>query len=416
VSRSLLLLCCLCFLPLTLAACAASEDLPTVLAERGDLPLVTVESGEVQAVRSQQVRPPQEWDGDLIIVRMVPEGTLVAAGDTVIWLDPSNLERRLLAAQDRLTTLQTQRTGVVANQRAQRQALVSRVETAQLSRQQAELQQEKLRFESESRRQESRWTLLSAEVSLEEARTKLTAQAVLDSLELAKTDLEIATAEAVRDDLRERIAAMAIRAPLDGMVVYLERRDREGRRSKPRVGDAIDTWQPIVAIPDLSRMQVEFFVHEVDRHRYADGQPVTVRLEAYPETVFGGEITSIALLATAHEQGDDVRGFLAQAQLAQSDPRLRPGMSAIVAVDLGLVTDVVLIPRQAIVELDGQAVVFPRATWPQPLVVELSALSPRLAAVATGLSAGLELVVPWPQRPAGTEPLGALRHLQKESS
>lgn len=401
--------------PWCLAGCAARDEGQVVQAVRGDLPLVAVESGEIAARRSQLVRPPQEWEGDLIIVRMVPEGTVVAQGDTVIWLDPSALERRLVGLSDRLSTLATARLGVLANQHAQRQAQANRVETATLSRLQAELQQQKLRFESPSRRQDAELALERATIALAEARTQLAAQAVLDSLELAKTDLEIAAAQSEERGLRQRIAAMAIRAPLAGMVVYNERRDRDGRMIKARVGDVIDPWQPVASIPDLSAMQVEFMVHEVDRHRFAVGQPVVVKLEAYPESVFTGEIAAIAEMAVETERNSSVRGFVAQAPLAEYDPRLRPGMSAVVEVTVGRLVDTVIIPRAALAEFADQIVVFPRANWPQPQPVRLAALTPLAAAVAAGVAAGTELVVPQAAVPEGVRPLGAAGRIAKEA-
>jgi len=380
-----------------LGACSPEAELPTVVVRSGPLARVQVESGEVSAVRSQQVRPPLEWSSDLIVTAMLPEGATVARGDAIIHLDPSGLDRQIDEVEARLASLATQRDGVVARQESERQALRNAVAMARLSREQAELQIEKLEFESDTRRQEARLRLNRALVSLDEAQVKLAAQAVLDSLELAKTDLEIASARLERQQLQDRRAAMVIRAPQDGMVVYLEQRDREGRRTKPRVGDAVQPWRPVVEIPDLSAMQVEFFVHEVDRHRVRVGLPVRAWLEAYPDVVLTGEIVEIARLATSTD-GDEgtVRGFACRAELAGSDPRLRPGMTAVVEIDLGMRPDVVQVPLGAVFERDGASVVYPRATWPEPRPVKLGPRTPLLAAALDGVAAGERLVTAAP--------------------
>ena len=94
-------------------------------------------------------------------------------------------------------------------------------------------------------------------------------------------------------------------------------------------------------------------VHEVDRHRLAVGLPVRLRLEAYPEAEFTGRIETIARLATEVEADSGVRGFAVVARIDGADPRLRPGMTAIVEIVLGEVADVVLVPRTAVAERDG---------------------------------------------------------------
>jgi HlyD family secretion protein len=378
-------------LPL-ISACAGDDGLPVVRAERGTLPLVMVESGEIAAVRARYVRPPQEGESSVVIVAMVPEGTIVAEGDTVVQLDASSLLREMTAVEDRLQNLAAQREGVRAEQASQRQALVDAVSMSELSREQAELQLAKLTFESQTRQQEARLAASRAAINLEESRAKLISQAVLDSLALAKADLELALAKAEQEALHERRRAMTLVAPLPGMVVYYEQEDRQGKRSKPRIGDIVDPWRPIVQIPDLSVMQVEMMIHEVDRHRLDVGLPVRLRLEAYPEAEFTGRIETIARLATEVESGTGVRGFVTVARIDGTDPRLRPGMTAIVEIVLGEVTDAVLVPRTAVAERDGGLVVFPLATWPQPLVVRAAALMPLAVAVTEGLAAGTELV------------------------
>lgn len=399
-----------------LTACGPRDALVTVRAERGPLPVVSYESGEIQAVQTRMVRPPLEWESDLIITAMVPEGAVVKTGDEVMRLDASALGRRLDETRDNLATVETQRTGIVANQGSRRGALENAVQTAILSRDQADLQRQKLRFESRSRQQDAQLAFDRSVVALGEAQAKLLAQAVLDSLELAKADLEAGAVRSEFSGLKGRIAGMSIRAPLDGMVVYRGREDGEARGAKPRVGDTVQPWQPLFEIPDLDSMQVEFQVHEADRQRFVVGMPLTVRLEAYPESAFTGRISELAVLATETEKDSGVRGFVARGPLEPSDPRLRPGMTAVVEVDLGGLAEAVFVPRAAVAEQDGAPVVFPRAEWPRPRSVRLGVATASAVEILEGVEAGAELVVPSSALPDGIRPLGYARHFAKEGS
>jgi len=239
---------------------------------------------------------------------------------------------------------------------------------------------------------------------------------VLDSLELAKADVDLATAASQLAALNARLAAMSLRAPLPGLVVYRAREDGEAKGIKPQVGDVIQPWQPIFEIPDLSSMQVEFPIHEMDRQRFRPGQALTVRLEAYPEAAFSGRIEDIAVLATEGEKESRARVFVARGRLSPPDERLRPGMTAIVEVALDSVPAAVLVPRAAVAEKDGVPVVFPAASWPRPQPVELGGLSPFTVAVVGGLEAGTTLVLCPTDLPDGIRPLGFARHFARERS
>ena len=52
--------------------------------ERGPVERVLVEAGDVQAVRSRDLVAPGDWRAEALIVELAPEGTRVAAGDTLV--------------------------------------------------------------------------------------------------------------------------------------------------------------------------------------------------------------------------------------------------------------------------------------------------------------------------------------------
>ena len=52
---------------------------------------------------------------------------------------------------------------------------------------------------------------------------------------------------------------------------------------KPQVGDQVWANQPLIILPDISRMVVETKVRETDIHKVERNQKVTVRVEAYPD-------------------------------------------------------------------------------------------------------------------------------------
>lgn len=395
--------------------CGESTELPRVRVEQGELVRTLVESGDVSARHSVTVRAPLEWGGDLLIVEMVPEGTLVEAGDFLLRFDAGFLEKELSDAEAHFEAKRAERRAALAEQESRRLQQENAVTTAKLSRNLAELQIEELKYESENRRADAELRLKKALVSLEEAETKLRAQAVLDSLQLAKIDVEMANLETLHATMKSRIAALTLTAPEPGLVLHADAR-REGQTVKVRVGDKIRPRGQVMEIPDPSSMQVRFLVHEIDRHRVEIGMPVRMVLEAAPEREFSGEITGIARLATPRVEEGRVRGFEVFAQLEGRDPLLRPGMSARVEVELERLEDRILVPLAAVFERDARTVVFPSDRWPEALELEPGPMNPfhmALTEAGSPLRPGTRLVTAVPD--ASIDPWGEARHLGEET-
>jgi HlyD family secretion protein len=132
---------------------------------------------------------------------------------------------------------------------------------------------------------------------------------------------------------QQELEATVIRAPIPGMVVLREE-FRSGQRRKPRIGDSVFQNQPILYLPDVSRMLVHTRVREIDLHKVAAGHSVTIRIDAFPGLELRGEVMRIGVLAES-EAGGRARGersFSITIQVHDSDPRLRPGMTARAAI------------------------------------------------------------------------------------
>ncbi len=97
---------------------------------------------------------------------------------------------------------------------------------------------------------------------------------------------------------------------------------------KPRIGDQVWQNQPLVYLPDISRMIVSTQVREVDLHKIDIGKPASVRVDAYPQLALRGTVESIGVLADAKTGEAGLKYFRIIVSLDQSDPRLRPGMTA----------------------------------------------------------------------------------------
>ena len=79
-------------------------------------------------------------------------------------------------------------------------------------------------------------------------------------------------------------------------------------------------------------MQVKTFVNEVDVDKLEVDQKVTIKLDALPDPIFHGSITSIASLGHEKEGDKNVKVFDVVVKIDEEDKRLKPGMSATATV------------------------------------------------------------------------------------
>ncbi|MDP7361980.1 MAG: efflux RND transporter periplasmic adaptor subunit, partial [Candidatus Latescibacteria bacterium] len=129
------------------------------------------------------------------------------------------------------------------------------------------------------------------------------------------------------DRARKDLESLSVNAERPGLVVY-EKIWKGGRAEKVRVGDEPWGGQTLITLPDLSTMQVETWVNEVDVDKLEVGQIAYVRLDALPGPTFEGRITSIASLGHEKEGDKNVKVFDVTVEIKMEDSRLKPGMTA----------------------------------------------------------------------------------------
>ncbi len=219
-----------------------------------------------------------------------------------------------------------------------------------------------------------------------------------------------AAAEAELAEVEAELARTVIRSPLSGMVV-LQESFRQGERRKPRVGDVVLQNQPLIYVPDVSRMVVETHIRELDLHNVAVGMPATVIVDAYPGLRLAGMVRSIGVMAEArhHVPGGD-KAFRTVLELHDGDARLRPGMTARIEIDSAQLREALAVPVHAVFIQDGRAYCYVGSgSRFQLREVALGAQSEDWAQILRGLRAGerVALVRPPPDRVRGERALPA---------
>ncbi len=317
-------------------------------AKRGEFKVTVTTSGELRAIKFVQISVPQNAQQanqyQMKISSIVPEGTVVKAGDIVAELDRSGI-----ATQASNVSLALQKAQAVYEQAMLDSTLnLSKaredMRTMELTLEEKKLAKEQSVYEAPTVRRQ-------AEIDLEKAQRAL-AQAKLDY----KTRTEQAEAKmrevgADRDRQKNLLAIVTdvmanftIRAPAPGMVTYV----KEWNGKKKVSGSQVNAWEPAVAtLPDLTQMESITYVNEIDVRKIAVGQAAELTLDSDPSKRLKGKVTSVANMGE-QRPNQDSKVFEVRILIEQADTTLRPGMTTGNAIETLSVADVLSIPLEAV--------------------------------------------------------------------
>jgi len=170
---------------------------------------------------------------------------------------------------------------------------------------------------------------------------------------------------------------------------------------KPQVGDQVWANQPLLILPDVSRMTVEARVRETDVHRVAQSQNVQVKVAAYPDLRLTGRVSLVGTLAQEDPQRRSGKYFGITVEINERDERLRPGMTATVEIQVESRPNVLFVPIQSVFERDGRRVVFVQGLGGfRTREVVVGSVNRDVAVIERGLNAGERVALSDPN-PAG---------------
>ena len=201
----------------------------------------------------------------------------------------------------------------------------------------ARLEQDRYRLEVER----TGATLERLEQELKRAR-KLHERDLMSSDEFDRARFEHQQQKAQHQMAQLELRYTEIRAPIDGIV----------SERMIRTGNLVTEHQPVYSIDKFDPLWAVLHVPERELDRLEPGQPVQMRLDAFPDAAFAGEVLRVSPVVDP-ETGT----FKVTAELGH-DPRLRPGLYGRVQIIHDTRDNATLVRRDAVLSEDGGNAVF----------------------------------------------------------
>ena len=211
-----------------------------------------------------------------------------------------------------------------------------RVAQATLKGRQAEL-------ENLKRRQQNVKVLAGKQLVSREEVNNLETQVLSAESQVDLTKAQMLQMEARLDNARIRLSQTEVRSPFAGHV---------SRRMVDR-GALVSPNTPLFEIVDIDRVKVGIAVVEGDYRKVTLGQPVAVKVDAYPDKRFNGTITRMSPVLDPQTRTGEV-----EIELDNPDGVLKPGMFARTTIVVERKRGVLMVPEASPVKTSAGYGVF----------------------------------------------------------
>jgi multidrug efflux pump subunit AcrA (membrane-fusion protein) len=365
----------------------AAATLPVAPARQGDFLVIVRCRGELKARSSHQVVAPNV--PQLRLVWQAPSSSSVKAGDPVVRFDPSAAQQQLQQGEAALKQAQATLDQAEANARITAEQDKRDLSGARYDVEKARLEASKQEIVSAIQGEESRIDLGLAEQKLRVMEASAKLHAASDAAKIASLTRLRDRAQADVDLYKHRLAQMELKAPSNGIIIYLTNNSQGWMNAKPfKVGDQVWPGAAVAELPDLSTLEMEGKVDEIDRGRIAAGYEARVRVDSLPEVTMAARIDSISLLTVQTFEWPPTSSFRAYAGITKPDTRLRPGMNGGMDVVMNRIPNAISVPAKAVFTHQGKPIVYVAEKGRyRPMEVQVLARNPDEVAVK-GIPAG----------------------------
>lgn len=292
--------------------------------------------GTTEAIQARAILAPQlagEHVGTLTIVHLTPGGTRVKRGDALVEFDRQAQLRDYIDKKADYEKLVDQ----VAEEQAKEVAAKAKDETelttAEDSLRKAELENEKAEIVSKIDAEKNQETYEEAKATYNQLKQtfdlkRKAAQAAIRILEIQRD-----RTKQTMDHAQANANLMQIHSPLDGVVV-LNTIWKQGTMGEVQEGDQVRPGVAFMQVVDPSTMQVRVLANQEDFPALHAGQTAKIRLDAYPDMVFSGNLDQLAPIGESGDFSSKMRTFVVIVSIQGNNPKLMPDLSAAVDVDV----------------------------------------------------------------------------------
>lgn len=317
-------------------------------------------TGELEARSSEKIQGPNPmklrnariWQ--YRIEDMVPDGTVVDSGQWVATLDRSDLENKIKDQELEVEKLQTQYL-----QKQLDTTMTLRNARDELINLKFSLEEKKIVVEQSI--YEPPATQRQVQIDYDKTLRTYNQSTENYQLQLQKADADmrevqanLSKAQNRLNEFKDLLGEFVILAPKPGMVTYKKGWDGQ----KQGIGAQVSAWDNVVAtLPDLSAMNSQTFVNEIDISKVNEGQAAEIEIDAFPGKTFNGKVFEVANMGE-QMRNSNAKVFEVIIHIDGFDSILRPSMTTKNRIITNIIDSVLYVPIECVSSNDSISFVF----------------------------------------------------------
>jgi len=279
------------------------------------------------------------------ITQIVKDGKEVHAGDTLLVFDPSEVKKGVMEAEARLGMNRAELDKLEAQQESDLEELKADYDITRIAQQISKIKFESAGYEANIKKKEIQLNLEKANIALDRADEQIKNRIKIQKEELKQKRLSINQDVARLAEANETLKKLFLVSPSPGIAI-LNRSWSSG--NKFQVGDQCWAGYPLIQLPDLSALKATVKINEVDISKITKGLTVEIKPDAFSNSVYKGEVNSVANLAVNKDDKSKIKVFPVEIFLKKTDKKLLPGLTVSCRIIIGIIKNALYVPLDAL--------------------------------------------------------------------
>jgi HlyD family secretion protein len=330
-----------------LFAAVEENPIPEWTLERSPLQVEVQADGEITGLESIPLPTPTIRQGSLKVAWLIPEGTMVSPGVTVIKYDNTDALLSMESQQNVLKQSELTSAVQTGTQQLSERTMAIDITVAQMDYEYS------MQVMPTDPTIFSQWDIIQAGLNAQFAKAKLDnlgakakVQKRINRSQTQQLTIRINQAQTQIDIVQQALDAMELKSPVSGLLIY-----RRNRQVEPKVGDNCQAGQVIVEVVNLDALQARIYVSEKEAGNLEKGKPVIIQLDALPDKLFHGEVRAMSPVAASIARNSPLKYFTCDVTIRDAGPYLRyirPGMTLHARVVLEKYDSCFMVPASAV--------------------------------------------------------------------
>ncbi len=337
------------------------EVMLTATAQKGKFESMVYSSGQLESQEADYITIPTVFRDnrlriwEITIADMIEEGSRVDSGDYVATIDHSAVDEQYKTAMDELDQRFTEYEDskidsnlTLSNQRDQ-------IVNAQLDLEERQIIIKESVYEAPSVKRKAEMDLEKAERKYEQMKQAYVLKQQQEANKVDRRFINYKQAKERVDLLQSVYDALTIRSPKSGIIGYYR---YSGRGAAVKANSTISTRSPAIAtFPKMNTLISTTYINEIDISRIKAGQKVAIGIDAFPEKMLEGEVSSIANVGQLLPRSD-AKVFEVKIKVIGDDEELKPSMTTSNVIQTGYAEEAVFVPLESVFTNDSLSYVY----------------------------------------------------------